>query len=172
MVCSRLCSGRAGLGDGSGWRCPSGPGTGDGGRGEDHAIPALSIKAEQVRAGRDGMKWLSVCWWALLPTSRGTRLPAWLACVGAVPRSSRLRTETRLKLALPWLGPISRISLRLFQLSNPSIRLQNPPRLHCGPAVIESPASQLSQRPRCPVLEPFPPGRAPFQARGDWSDRT
>lgn len=51
----------------------------------------------------------------------------YLTALDSVPRRG-------LKLAHPRLGPISRISLRLFQLSNPSIRLQNPPRLSLQPS--------------------------------------
>lgn len=52
--------------------------------------------------------------------------------------------------AHPRLGPISRISLRLFQLSNPSLRLQKPRVLIAAQLATESTASQLLTNP--PVL--------------------
>lgn len=103
------------------------------------------------------MKWLSVCWWAsrAAPAYLARYLSPHLACVCGCGTSQLQTPYLDASQAHPRLGPISRISLRLFQLSNPSIRLQNRPHLHCSPAVIESPASQLFHRPRRPVLEPF-----------------
>jgi hypothetical protein len=89
-------------------------------------------------------------------TSGGTSLPASVERAGAVPCSCRRCTETRLQLSTLSLGPISRTSLRLFQLSNPSSG-SNAPRLHCSPAIIESSASQLLHRPKVSrSLSPFP----------------
>lgn len=157
----RLCSGRAGLGGGgSGWRCPSDPGSWEKegrGAGGGPCDPCFIDRSCAVRAGRDGMKWLSVCWWAsrAAPAYLARYLPPHLARVCGSGTSQLQTPYLDASQARPRLGPISRISLRLFQLSNPSIRLQTRPHLHCSPAVIESPASQLFHRPRCPVLEPF-----------------